>query len=114
MRGEGCICHREGAYGKKWRGDDFSGCGASGLDGRRGETLMAIAELLGWGQRTCAEALVGTKSARGRAAASVTRGVGSRDAISCGAKAGRGSFGGDAWGWMRTKLSGRRVGDGIW
>lgn len=32
----------------------------------------------------------------------------------CGAKAGRGGFGGVAWGWMRTKLSGRRVGDGIW
>lgn len=41
---------------------------------------MAIVELLGWGQRTCDEALVASKSARGRAAASVTRGVGSRDA----------------------------------
>lgn len=60
------------------RGDDFSGCGASRLDGRRGETLMATAELLGG--RTRAEALVGGKGARGRAAAPVTRGVGSRDA----------------------------------
>lgn len=37
------------------RSDDFSGCCASGLDGRRGETLVAIAELLGWvgGENVC-------------------------------------------------------------